>query len=62
MSNIQLARRAIRHYNSDMVSKSVNRHNQLAYIKAVRLLGTRWVLSKENQPQRKATSHESLEN
>jgi len=45
MSTLQLARRAIRHYNSDMVSKSTNRHNQRAWITSVQQLGPKWLLA-----------------
>lgn len=45
MSNIELARRAIRHYNSDMVPKAINRANQRAWLASVRMLGNHWVLA-----------------
>jgi len=45
MTTIQLARRAVRLYNCDMVPKRVNRHNQRSYIAAVLRLGDRWLLA-----------------
>lgn len=45
MSNLQLAKRACRLYNSDMVPKSVNRHNQRAWLASVQMLGPKWLLA-----------------
>jgi len=47
--NIQLARRAIRHYSSDMVPKTTNRHNQRTWMRSVISLGDRWLLAKPMQ-------------
>lgn len=43
--NIQLARRACRLYRSDMVPKSINRANQRAWLRAVQMLGDKWLLA-----------------
>ena len=45
MTTTQLARRAVRLYNCDMVPKRVNRHNQLQWIASVRRLGDKWLLA-----------------
>lgn len=37
--------RVRKHFNSDLVPASTNRHNQLAWCRAVRLLGDRWILA-----------------
>jgi hypothetical protein len=43
MTTMQLARRAVRLFNNNMVAKHVNRHNQRSWINAVRELGDKWV-------------------
>ena len=45
LSNIDLARRAIKLYSSDMVPKAVNRYNQRAWIASIAMLGKRWLLA-----------------
>jgi hypothetical protein len=37
--------RARHYYNSDLVSRVQNRHNQRAWIRSIRLLGDRWLLA-----------------
>jgi len=39
-------------FNVDYVPKSTNRHNQKQYIKAIRLLGDKWLIHKDNKVQR----------
>ena len=39
-------------FNSNMVSRNTNRHNQKQYIKAIRLLGDKWLIHKDNKIQR----------
>ena len=39
-------------FNSNMVPKHTNRHNQKQYIKAMRLLGNKWLTHQDNQIQR----------
>ena len=36
-------------FNSNMVPKHTNRHNQKQYIKAIRLLGNKWLIHQDNQ-------------
>ena len=43
--NIHHLRRVRRMFNSDMVSRSTNRHNQRAWVRSVRLLGRQWLLA-----------------
>ena len=49
MTNTALARRAVLLYNNPMVPKATNRFNQRAWLRSVRMLGTRWVLA-QSQP------------
>jgi hypothetical protein len=44
MSTSMLAR-VRKHFNSDLVPQSTNRHNQRAWIRSIRLLGDRWLLA-----------------
>jgi hypothetical protein len=37
--------RVRKHFNSDLVPASTNRHNQLAWCRAVRMLGDKWLLA-----------------
>ncbi len=37
--------RVRKHFNSDLVPASTNRHNARAWCRAVRLLGDRWLLA-----------------
>ena len=39
-------------FNVDYVPRSTNRHNQLQYIKALRLLGDKWLIHPDNKIQR----------
>jgi hypothetical protein len=39
-------------FNVDYVPRSTNRHNQLQYIKALRILGDKWLIHKDNKVQR----------
>ena len=39
-------------FNVDYVPRSTNRHNQLQYIKALRLLGDKWLIHQNNKIQR----------
>jgi hypothetical protein len=43
--NTHHLRRVRRMFNSDMVSRSTNRHNQRAWVKSVRALGRQWLLA-----------------
>lgn len=40
--------RVRRHFNSEYVPAEINRRNQLAWVRAIRMLGDRWLLA---QPQ-----------
>lgn len=44
--NTQLARRAVRLYSCDLVPQSTNKHNRRAWLRAVALLGDKWLLAK----------------
>lgn len=44
MKRLSLMRRAVRLFNSEYVSKAVNKRNRIAWLKAVQMLGDRWVL------------------
>jgi hypothetical protein len=46
----RLLTRVRKHFNSDMVPASTNRHNARQWVRSVRLLGDRWLLA---QPQRR---------
>ena len=50
--NIKLLIKVRQLFNVDYVPRSTNRHNQLQYIKALRILGDRWLIHKDNQVQR----------
>ena len=50
-SNSALARKAIKLYSYDLVPKSINRHNQREWIRAVLQLGDKWLLAKPIQKQ-----------
>lgn len=43
--NTHHLRRVRRTFNSDMVSRSTNRHNQRAWVRSVRMLGRQWLLA-----------------
>lgn len=36
-------------FNVDYVPRHINRHNQLAYVRAMRSLGDKWLLAKKVQ-------------
>jgi hypothetical protein len=50
--NIVLLTKVRQLFNVDYVSKSTNRHNQKQYIKALRILGDKWLIHQNNQIQR----------
>ena len=39
-------------FNVDYVPRSTNRHNQKQYIKALRILGDKWLIHQNNRVQR----------
>jgi len=39
-------------FNVDYVPRSTNRHNQLQYVKALRILGDKWLIHKNNEVQK----------
>ena len=39
-------------FNVDYVPRSTNRHNQLQYVKALRHLGNKWLVHKDNEVHR----------
>jgi hypothetical protein len=41
-----LVRHAIRLYRNPLAPKHIQRHNQRAWLRSVRLLGDRWLLAK----------------
>ena len=51
LSNLDLARRAIKLYSSDMAPKAVNRYNQRSWIASIAALGDRWLLAKPQKKQ-----------
>ena len=42
---INMLVRARRHFNNDLATRAQNRYNQRAWIRAVRILGDRWLLA-----------------
>jgi len=50
--NITLLIKVRQLFNVDYVPRSTNRHNQKQYIKALRILGDRWLIHKDNKVQR----------
>jgi hypothetical protein len=50
--NIVLLTKVRQLFNVEYVPRSTNRHNQLQYIKAIRLLGDKWLIHKDNKVQR----------
>jgi hypothetical protein len=50
--NISLLTKVRKLFNVDYVPRSTNRHNQLQYIKAIRLLGDKWLIHKNNEVQK----------
>lgn len=42
---INMLTRVRRHYSNEFAPRSLNRHNQRAWIRAIRLLGDRWLLA-----------------
>lgn len=49
MTNLALKRRAIRLYRNPMVPKTTQRHNQAMYLRALAILGDRYVLRQPAQ-------------
>jgi hypothetical protein len=45
--NTQALKTVRRLFNVDYVSKEQNRHNQRAWVRSVRFLGDRWLLSQK---------------
>jgi len=45
MTQLSLAKRAIRLYSTKHVPKSLNRANQRSWMRSVALLGPRWLLA-----------------
>ena len=45
--NTQALKAVRRLFNVDYVPKAQNRHNQRAWVRSVRILGDRWLLSKQ---------------
>ncbi len=43
---MQLARKAVRLYSCDLVPKQTNRHNQIQWLRAIEMLGDKWLLAK----------------
>jgi len=50
--NITLLTKVRHLFNVDYVPRSTNRHNQLQYVKALRILGNKWLIHKDNEVQR----------
>jgi hypothetical protein len=50
--NIALLTKVRHLFNVDYVPRSTNRHNQKQYIKAIRLLGDKWLIHPDNKIQR----------
>ena len=50
--NITLLIKVRQLFNVDYVPRSTNRHNQKQYIRALRILGDRWLVHHNNQVQR----------
>jgi hypothetical protein len=50
--NITLLTKVRQLFNVDYVPRSTNRHNQKQYIKAIRLLGDKWLTHPHNKIQR----------
>jgi hypothetical protein len=50
--NTQMLIKVRQLFNVDYVPRSTNRHNQLQYIKAIRLLGDKWLIHKNNEVQK----------
>lgn len=42
---IPMLRRAVRLFNSEYVSKEQNRANRIAWLRAVQMLGDKWLLA-----------------
>ena len=50
--NIVLLTKVRQLFNVEYVPRSTNRHNQLQYVKALRHLGNKWLIHKDNEVQR----------
>lgn len=44
--NVRLLRRAVKNWTSDLVDRETNRRNQQAWLRAVQMLGDKWLLAK----------------
>ncbi len=55
--NTQLARRAIRLFANDLAAKRTRHHNARQWLRAVQILGDKWVVRPE-QHIKKGVSHE----
>jgi len=50
--NTQMLIKVRQLFNVDYVPRSTNRHNQLQYVKALRMLGDKWLIHKNNEVQK----------
>jgi hypothetical protein len=50
--NTQMLIKVRQLFNVDYVPRSTNRHNQLQYVKALRMLGNKWLTHKDNEVQK----------
>jgi hypothetical protein len=50
--NTQMLIKVRQLFNVDYVPRSTNRHNQLQYVKALRILGDKWLIHKNNEVQK----------
>jgi len=50
--NTQMLIKVRQLFNVDYVPRSTNRHNQLQYVKALRILGDKWLIHKHNEVQK----------
>ena len=46
MSKLSLAKKAIKMFRNDMLSKAVQRHNVKGWLRSVDILGDKWLLAK----------------
>ena len=50
--NITILTKVRQLFNVDYVPRSTNRHNQKQYIKALRILGDKWLIHQNNRIQK----------
>ena len=50
--NTQMLIKVRQLFNVDYVPRSTKRHNQLQYVKALRILGDKWLIHKNNEVQK----------